>query len=211
MTDRPINFSQPMIRALLAGRKTRTCRLASSLFAHCRPGDRLWVRESFAPAGGRDGDWARPSAATHVLLRDGKLRFRSGAGYDVDLGKVYWRATWSPAILMPRWASRSTLIVEGVEVRRLHDMARREAIREGPLAFPFSCGPLWLWPGEPGPPDISPVHAVRASWRRTHGTAGERWEDNPEVVALTFRLLNADTARSSEEASKQECREDQIG
>lgn len=188
MTDRPINFSQPAIRALLASRKTRTCRLASSTFAHCRPGDRLWVRESFASASGRNGDWARPSVADYVLFRDGKLRFRGGPGYDVALDKFYWRATWSPAILMPRWASRSTLIIEDVQLRLLHDMARAEAIREGPLGLPFSRGPLWLWPGEPGLPDISPVQAVRSSWKKAHGTAGERWEDNPEVVALTFRL-----------------------
>lgn len=187
MTDRPINFSPPMIRALLAGRKTRTCRLASSPLAHCRPGDRLWVRESFAPATGTRGDWARPSAAAYVLFRDGQLRFRDAQGYEVETDKLYWRATWTPASLMPRWACRSLLIVEDVQICRLHDMTRAEAVREGPLAFPLRGGPFWLWPGEPGLPDLSPVGAVRSSWRKTHGTAGERWEDNPEIVALTFR------------------------
>lgn len=194
MTDRPITFSQPMVRALLAGRKTRTCRLSASPLAQCRPGDRLWVRESFAPAIGPRADRARPPGAEYVLFRDGQFRFRDRPAYDVDLNRAYWRAAWAPAMLMPRWASRSTLIVENVEIRHLHDMTRSEAIEEGPLALPLSCGPLWLWPGKPGLPVISPVHAVRAAWTRTHGTAGERWEDNPEIVALTFRL---DTGRQS--------------
>lgn len=48
MTDRPIIFSAPMVRALLAGRKTQTRRLATSPLAKCLPGDRLWVRENCA-------------------------------------------------------------------------------------------------------------------------------------------------------------------
>lgn len=70
MTDRPIIFSAPMVRALLAGRKTMTRRLAwraslvdtpgnvrarrvghlfqqASPWQRVQPGDRLWVRETF--------------------------------------------------------------------------------------------------------------------------------------------------------------------
>lgn len=48
MTDRPIIFSAPMVRALLDGRKTQTRRLATSPLRKCEAGDRLWVRESCA-------------------------------------------------------------------------------------------------------------------------------------------------------------------
>lgn len=57
MKERPILFSGPMVLALLSGAKTVTRRLAKVLqhqwsYAPCpygAPGDRLWVREMFAP------------------------------------------------------------------------------------------------------------------------------------------------------------------
>lgn len=48
MKDFPIIFSGPMVSALLAGRKTMTRRLVTSPLRKVLPGDRLWVRESFA-------------------------------------------------------------------------------------------------------------------------------------------------------------------
>jgi hypothetical protein len=79
MTDRPIIFSAPMVRALLAGRKTQTRRIikpqpscAEDMIGKTSPwaiGDRLWVRETWfdwyaqdgAVSAGQGGEWVRLS------------------------------------------------------------------------------------------------------------------------------------------------------
>jgi hypothetical protein len=189
MRERPISFSPTMMRALLAGRKVQTLRLASSAYRDCVPGDRLWVREGFAPATGASARFAKLSEASYVLLRDGSVRFRAGPGHAVDLNDFFWKATWCPATIMPRWASRLSLVVEAVRLCRLSAVGRAEAVSEGPLPVPLPFGPLWLWPGEGAAPCLSPLHALRRYWNRVHATAGERWEDDPEVVVLRFGAL----------------------
>ena len=105
MTDRPVMFSAPGLKALLAGQKTQTRRLASSPLAKVQPGDRLWVREAFA------------------LAPDGSVVYRAdapGAGL-----------RWKPWLHMPRWASRLTLTVVEVRFARLRDISEEDALAEG--------------------------------------------------------------------------------
>ena len=105
MAERPIIFSAPMVRAILAGRKTMTRRLATSPLRKCEPGDLLWVRETWAPSD------PVPAYKADNPNSDG------------------WG--WRPSIHMPRSASRITLRVTAVRVERLQDISEEDATAEG--------------------------------------------------------------------------------
>ena len=130
--ERPILFSAQMVRALLNGTKTQTRRIvkvprrmegftspAGALVdfdcPYGKPGDRLWVRETFS--------------------YDAKLHFRGDRGpcwYWADGNPEY--GDWTkprPSIHMPRWASRITLEVTGMRVERLNDISSVDAMAEG--------------------------------------------------------------------------------
>lgn len=71
-----------------------------------QPGDRLWVRET----------WAMYSPLDVV--------YRAGS-------KTSCTGRWKPSIHMPRWASRITLEVASVRVERLQDITEADAKAEG--------------------------------------------------------------------------------
>lgn len=164
MTDRPIIFSAPMVRALLEGRKTMTRRLASSPLRKCAAGDRLWVRET----------WGEGSPPIY--------RSDLPAAYDTsDWG-------WRPSIHMPRSASRLTLVVTAMKVEPLADITAADCFAEGCEMVDGrgveEDGGYRMAPGM----DLqgSPQSAFMALWELLHGEVSYR--DNPEVVALTFTV-----------------------
>lgn len=82
------------------------------------PGDRLWVRETFAWCN-HEGEQPSDEVLTHVLFRaDGEAR-------DVD------SLRWTPSIYMPRQISRISLAVTSVGVERLHAITEDDARAEG--------------------------------------------------------------------------------
>jgi len=148
MTDHPIIFSAPMIQALLDGRKSMTRRLAwmfstkgvdhwrPSRWQKVKPGDRLWVRETWA----HDG----PDLAT---VKETCFDIMPGSA----IYGPYYRATevapdtlnWRSPIFLPRWASRLTLIVTATKIERLHDISEEDAILEGCAASPETISYWW--------------------------------------------------------------------
>jgi len=85
-----------------------------------KPGERLWVRETFAK-------WTSGNCKECCVYR-------------ADVPQAY---EWKPSIHMPRWASRITLEITDVQVERLQEITEADAIREGsqiPVAeLPASC------------------------------------------------------------------------
>jgi hypothetical protein len=162
-----------------------------------KPGDRLWCRENWQALS--FGDYlpttSQPAdvryAATDPLADD-----------DKDVRGYPWR----PSIHMPRWASRLTLIVEAVKVEPLQDIGWNDAIAEGiergdPMPeVPNSHGTIW----HNGMTDPlhgwtrDPTHAFRDLWIAIHGP--ESWGANPEVVAISFKVIKENIDRIKEAA-----------
>lgn len=186
--ERPILFSSPMVRAILAGTKTQTRRIVKprhmttvgaeqfQILALCpngQPGSRLWVREAFIhePA---DYCWeasvsipCRPAFTVYRADHEGDTR---GAG-------------WKPSIHMPRWASRITLEITDVRVERLQDISEADAVAEGcrPVRPEIVQDGLIVRPGR------SAIEEFRLVWEQIHG--GGSWEKNPWVWVIAFKKL----------------------
>lgn len=221
--ERGILFSAPMVRAILAGKKTQTRRLMkpqpTRSLPHTKPlpggdgnwtihhplgwrwnpkrkdgwsaftaderrfkfgtgldrycphglvGDRLWVRETFAP--NYFGDAHRGTG---------------GHGYKADWSSraadLCPEPRWTPSLFMPRWASRITLEITSVRVERLQDISEEDAQAEGvdsvsvaevPRQATLSCRDDFaqLWDG---------INGKRASW-----------DSNPFVWVIAFHRVD---------------------
>ena len=195
MTERPILFSAPMVRAILAGTKTQTRRIAKPQpepgeigsfgrgipfirgrdktyrCPYGQPGDRLWVREAFdfLPSGGPD----QPTACEIVYWANGAIEPRI-APPDYN-PMVYAHEKIRPSIHMPRWASRITLEITGVRVERLQDISKDDAKAEGVDALPMETRRATA---------KADFHAL---WESINGAGS--WDANPWVWVLEFRRL----------------------
>lgn len=173
MTDRPIIFSAPMVRALLVGRKIQTRRLATSPLRRVEVGDRLYVREAWRTH--RVSDELKPS----MLTGEGRVWFEADRDNCDQHGRL------RPGMHMPRWASRVTLIVEAVRFQQLGEMMEADAIEEG-----IYCERQQGWTSDGAAWWASPKIAFHQLWNSIHDKPRERWDDNPEIVALTFRVID---------------------
>lgn len=233
MRERPILFSSPMVRAILAGTKTQTRRVvkpprnrpAFVLLDHgngwwpyqsddddgesalcddgmehpytCpygRPGDRLWVRETFAAAIYSDGMRFVEYKADRSLS--------DFDGYDNPAG-----GRWRPSIHMPRWASRITLEITDVRVERLQDISEADAVAEGVRRGDCKLHDLgdgvamfldesgWFAP-ERYTRHNAPRHAFREAWETINGP--ESWVANPWLWVIEFKKLEQQKENSDD-------------
>ncbi len=159
-----------------------------------QPGDRLYVREAWAPL----------SALTHN--DPGPTALAANGFYRADESTIDGEISrWRPSIHMPRWASRLTLHVTDVRVQRLQDISEEDAMAEG--IEPLKSGRGYY--------DPTMSHgAVRAGhyftyaktafetlWNSIHGP--DAWDANPWVAAITFDVKrgNIDTPSNPDEVA----------
>lgn len=210
MADRPILFSGPMVRALLAGTKTQTRRVFKGIeqtdsgdwhiFGN---GGGAWgVKEEFVPRFAPDyapyaiGDrlWVRETwnVADAYLQPEKRKMALAIMNYAATPWAVPGR--WRSPIHMPRWASRLTLTVTDVRVQRLQDISEADAKAEG-------CSANAPIPGDPYP-DWSQVYGAIDAYEHLWNSinAGRApWDSNPWVCAITFKtaLGNIDAIREA--------------
>jgi len=211
MKERPIPFSAPMVRAVLAGTKTQTRRAwpvqpppgvpigwvpgETSAGRYGKRGDRLWVREAFRFTDVFDAD--SPSRVGERCIDAGYRTPWAPIQFEADSARVNWQHTGTPphegrpqpgklrpAMFMPRWASRITLEVTGVRVERLQDISEADAIAEG--IEPAAAG-FWRLYGRDtnGDMDRSPRVAYRSLWESINGPGS--WDANPWVWVVEFK------------------------
>lgn len=197
VTDIPIIFSASMVQALLAGRKTMTRRLAwrelnmkkkgriavglghsATPWQRVKAGDRLWVREAMAAR--ISGEPEKPSKARHYAKYRADMKDDKSPYDSMDFHAYPHK--WTPSIHMPRWASRLTLIVTATKIERLQKITSADAISEG-------CGVNFDHPNPEKTRETFPALRFRDLWMKLHGP--ESWDENPDVVALTFRVVKA--------------------
>lgn len=197
MRERPILFSAPMVRAILAGTKMQTRRVAKGVVAqHSRTGEALSKLDSAGPRApcpyGAIGDrlWVRETWNQF----DGWAGYRYAADYDGwgigpddDPDHVPDHAVrWRPSIHMPRAASRITLEITAVRVERLQDISESDAQEEG-------CALECMTPtGDDNGSAIYGHSGFMNLWKSINGT--ESWESNPWVWVIEFKRVETEVA-----------------
>lgn len=202
MRERPILFSDAMVRAILAGTKTQTRRIVKrsdgerplDYHTGIRGDDRnpmFWFEDGDAHTMpcplGEPGDrlWVREAwANTADTLDDCRIQYEDAMGgrgngpyYRADHDNDNSGLRWRPSIHMPRWASRITLEIEHVRVQLVQAISEEDAMAEG-------VEPILVDPDGGSAPH---VEGFLALWNSLYGP--DAWDRNDWVWAVTFRRV----------------------
>lgn len=146
--------------------------------SHCpygKPGDRLWVRETFTVVGYDEdhdqilGKAGPPDEPWWGIRPKGKPSLFSGK--------------WRPSIHMPRWVSRINLEVVSVRVERLLDISEEDAKAEG-VNCTTCANVVDVKDGFP-----SYRSAFGILWESINGPGS--WDANPWVWVVEFKRIES--------------------
>lgn len=140
------------------------------------PGDRLWVRETWAVV-----PQVTDNGPKHKAKGDG-----TGATWRANWdGNPSSGFKWKPSIHMPRWASRITLEIRNVSVERLHDIDEEDAIAEG---IATSSNGVYFMDYSHGIANAcKPEFSFMTLWKSINGR--DSWDANPFVWVVGFKVV----------------------
>ncbi len=197
---KPILFNGAMVRAILDGRKTvtrRTVRFSEgqnphwtgyvpdgtvlygsnnipAAKAHYRPGNILYVRETFGYSA--------------YAAWDGITYYRADAD-DKTERIVKAGSGWRPSIHMPKEAARIFLRVKDVRVERLQDITPKQIDAEGCKEYGYDVATGELVPSSPA--------LFKVVWNSTIKPADlplYGWDANPWVWVIEFEQISREEA-----------------
>lgn len=145
-----------------------------------QPGDRLWVRETFAHVPIREDDGGQGDRMGYIYRADGESAF------DAIPDEWDFIGPWKPSIFMPRAASRITLEVTGVRVERLQDISEEDAKAEGIGRYDNGTFGLDNPAACMGPTAVVAYHRL---WDHINGPGS--WAENPYVWVIEFNRVQA--------------------
>jgi len=182
MKERPILFSAPMVRAILAGEKTQTRRIIkpqpdsrglrlthiwedwhgrSIKCPYGDIGDHLWVRETFCKT-----EWEA---------------FNYKAEWDNIHPELSKHTKWKPSIFMPRIASRITLEIINIRAERLNEIMEEDAQAEGVKST------AKLTPSGDDYIGLYASEHFETLWQSINGPGS--WDENPWVWVIEFKKI----------------------
>lgn len=207
ITERPILFSTEMIQANLEGRKTQTRRevkglaldwlgsngftpeyvalAENALCPYGKPGDLLWVKETWANL---NGDF--PKADPFRIFKA-----------DLINPNQHGPVTWKPSIHMPKEAARIWVMVEEIRVERLQDISEEDALAEGVMEFEDGTFKNYYTKkglrAEDGVECLLAKGSFQSLWTSINGM--DSWDANPWVWVVRYRILSTHGRPSLEE------------
>jgi hypothetical protein len=212
MIEKPMLFSSPMVKAILAGTKTQTRRVINDANSKCTAkiselDFNTFIEDSlFEPYYlkiARTSDetthrlFPRKQIGDLVWVRETVSYFRQ-AGGSLQREKTKYKADekwdgnelikWTPSIHMPKDAARIWLQITDLRVERLRHITEKDSIKEGVSRYPKS--PIYGYKNYLDNDGFCLTAKVsfQTLWEKINGK--ESWDENPWVWKIEFKVVS---------------------